>query len=284
MITGDDPRCVDAIESALPFVDRVVVNHNGTDDKVREAIEEIELPEDLELDILEDKWKGSFSYHRNLVADYASQDCTYAFVLDADEILDISAPEGIETGAVYVRDKITIDKPVVVTTHSDIGNGKRQSFEGVRLYHLQGDYPGIVLQKEPLNPKPGWHYMFRAHNYLCNVWDGLPPTSVVRVPSWFNIRHSGYTPVEIKKFDKSARTLGLLEADWKEYGHILTAFYLTREHMGLNNYLTAEIWWQEVIERWDKAPKPITGMINPYAPSIQSWLEARRVSAGLRAN
>lgn len=279
MIVGDDSNCIEAIKSVLPFVDGLVINHNGVDLELRKEIEDIKLPEGMKLNLLTDSWQGDFSYHRNLVGHFAAlNDYDYAFVLDADEILSIDAPMGKLVGAAFVKGKLDKDSPLIVTTHNDLGNGKSESFEGVRLYFIGEKYPGPIWRKLRRKPAPAYQYIFRAHNYLHDAWTGLPPLKLTRAPDWFNIKHSGYTPSEIIKRDKTRRTLLMLSKDWAKHGHILTAFYIVREHINLNEYMSAEIWWQTVIKLQKDCPKEIFGMIIPFVAETQGWLETQAVS------
>ncbi len=80
IVKNEERRLPDALKSAQPWVDEIIVVDTGSTDRT------VEIAESFGAKVYHHPWQHSFSIHRNQSISYATGD--WLLILDADEVLD----------------------------------------------------------------------------------------------------------------------------------------------------------------------------------------------------
>lgn len=193
-------RC---LESVRPLVDFFVISDTGSTDNTKEIIKNFSWQNDFPGAIVNHKWRD-FANNRNfaLEALHNHKEIDYAFVIDADDTLEI-AP-GFDVAA--FKAAMTFD-----------------------IYDLMVEHGGVLHPRPQIfRNKPGYYWVGVLHEYLD------APTGFTRAPApGLKIHASieGSRNADPKKFQKDAEILKkALKTEKNGYLRARYTFYLAQSY------------------------------------------------------
>ena len=231
MVRDEEEFLEDALKSAAPFVDEMVVVDTGSTDRT------IEIARDLGATVSEVPWSDSFSAARNATLQAATG--RWVLILDADERLVGSDPEhlrrGLPDAGVYPFQVFMLD--VVNTT---LAGEVLSSAYSVRII--------------PNDRRLG--YAGRVHNNFCALDPSFPEVRASYVDT-LKITHLGYDPTIYKRREKAKRSLPLIEASVRDDPTDLAQrYYLGREYLRVQRLDDAIRSLEEAIAMMQAAAEP----------------------------
>ncbi len=225
MVKNEEEFLEDALESAKPWADELIVVDTGSTDRT------VEIAEEHGATVSHFEWCDDFSAARNETLRRST--ARWNLILDADERLAGGDPaklratlEGIELG--YPFDVVMLD---VVNT----------SLDGQVLSTLSS------VRIIPNDPALG--YTARVHN----VFGSLDPERTeIRARPYDDLRimHLGYDPEVYRRRRKAERSLPLIEAAVADDpNNLLHRYYLGREYVALRRFGDAVDVLEETVSR-----------------------------------
>ena len=209
MVKDEEDFLEDALKSAKPFCDELVVVDTGSTDRT------VEIAKDLGAKVGFFPWCNSFSKARNETLKQSTGQ--WIAVLDADERFVGQNPENIrqflKPSANHPYQALMLN---VINTRLD--GSPISSFFSVRFF--------------PNDRRLG--YSGRVHNQFGALGDNPPKVEATRYLG-LEIVHLGYDPQLYEARQKAARSLPLIEATVREEpNNHQQRFYLGREYLLLN--------------------------------------------------
>ncbi|MEE2786289.1 MAG: glycosyltransferase [Myxococcota bacterium] len=209
MVKNEEEFLEDALKSAQPFCDELIVVDTGSTDRT------VEIARDLGAKVSFFEWCNNFSKARNETLKRATGQ--WVAILDADERFQGQKPESIrqflKPGPSFPFQALMVN---VVNTRLD--GSPISSFFSVRFF--------------PNHPRLG--YSGRVHNRFGALGHNPPKVEATRYLG-LEIVHLGYDPALYKARQKAARSLPLIEATVREEpSNHQQRFYLGREYLLLN--------------------------------------------------
>jgi len=220
MIVRDEAEFVaDAIRSALPYVDEIVVGDTGSVDDTPE------IAASLGARVVSLPWEDDFSRARNRALTYARED--WILSLDADERIRKGDPDALRR--MLARD--------------DLWGGI------VRIYHRL-DPPSAGAWDNVLRlfrNDPRVMFEGRIHETVDASLARIPEAKVLPVP--LVVEHLGYLEAVARKKTKTKRNLRLLELALAEYPRDPRLYYaLGTEWFAQGRYAEAEDAFRKALE------------------------------------
>lgn len=206
MVKNEEAYLEDALRSALPFCDELVVVDTGSTDRT------VEIARDLGAKVSFFAWCDSFSAARNETLRRSTG--RYIAILDADERFRGKRPADVRgllvPGPHYPFEGVSL--PVVnVTLEGDVIS----TFRSVRIFGNDPDRLG---------------YLGRVHNQLRALApDG--PRIQAQAYDALEVVHFGYDARIYRERKKAERSLPLIEASMRDEPHVVRwRYYLGREY------------------------------------------------------
>jgi tetratricopeptide (TPR) repeat protein len=242
MVKNEEAFLEDALRSAAPYVDEMVVVDTGSTDRT------VEIARDLGARVEFFAWCDDFSAARN----YSLRACRgrYLLVLDADERLRGPAD------------------PRALRGH--LRPGKAHPFEGwaMKVLNVQLDGTPIssFLSVRVFPNDPRLAYQGRVHNRFGSL-DPAHPTIAASVFGEFEVLHFGYDKAIYRARKKAERSLPLIEQMVREHPtDAAYRYYLGRELLGLDRPRDAQIALTEAVRLGLDAG--LTGNVGEYASQL----------------
>tara|TARA_B100001093_G_scaffold486484_1_gene521851 strand:+ start:2168 stop:3562 length:1395 start_codon:yes stop_codon:yes gene_type:complete len=215
MVKNEEDFLEDALKSAQPVCDELIVVDTGSTDRT------VEIAQDLGATVSHFPWINDFSAARNETLKRANGQ--WVAILDADERFVGPRPASIrpylKPGPSFPFQAFMLD-----VTNTRLDGSPISSFFSVRVF--------------PRDPRLG--YSGRVHNRFGALDSNAPKIDATRFTG-LSIIHLGYDPELYKARQKAARSLPLIEATLRdEPDNHQQRFYLGREYLLLGRTEDAE--------------------------------------------
>ena len=215
IVKNEEAYLEEALRSAAPYVDEMVVVDTGSTDRT------VEIALSLGARVERFAWTDDFSEARN----FSLRACRgqYVLVLDADERLHGLPPEGLRPH-LKPRADFPFEGFAIKVVNVTLAGETLSTFLSVRIF--------------PNDPRIG--YVGRVHNRLCSL-DPAHPTLNAAVFGDYEIRHFGYDKTVYRARKKAERSLPLiLQMVGERPDDPAVHFYLGRELLDLDRAAEAQ--------------------------------------------
>lgn len=217
IVKNEENSLWQSLSKVSRYVDEIIVVDTGSTDRTKE------IARNWSAQVFDFPWCDDFSAARNFSLEKASSD--WVLVLDADEVV-------INFDIANIRKVVKSEQPVVgriklINIISD-ESGERRSCERIsrmfnrKLFHYEGIIHEQIVRKDG------------------NVFNTLPVE--------ITIEHSGYTQEVIRRTDKIARNIALLERALEKHsedGYLL--YQLGKSYYLAKNYNLAVTYFKRAL-------------------------------------